>query len=895
MTSLEKKLKELNPNLFGKLNETKEAVKLLLNQYIKNFPDYTDHSIHHTNAVYEIVSEVLTNDEIDNLNDDEIYILSMSSYLHDIGMCIPEDKIKEIADTEELVKERELHPNVSREKYLRDIHHTLSRKFILEEWELLKIPSEKYAEAIGLVSEGHRVVDIGNPEIYKPKFSVKNGREFVCLPYLSAVLRIADELDITNIRTPSLLTKYYMPDNEKSIVEWNKHIANTLRFISENYVEFEVKCSNHSMLAALEDQFNKIGNVINYCQKVIKNISNTENRKFSLRLEQVRPKITYVDFDPKGIKYSFDVDNVINAFVGENLYNDKLTSLRELIQNSIDTCRYKKVLNPDYIPEIKLTINKESIKIEDNGLGMDEFIIKNFFGKLCSSFYQQESIKKDYDAIGQFGVGVFSYFLMADYIDIETKTEKESTLHFRLDKDPKNYFHFFKTSERNVTGTSITLNLKEEYINYNENDFIEYIKDKFRYIEFPISVISKNGTFILNSEDFEDKNLKEKLIESLMHQHKSLSNEIEIFTHNFSNENYEGSISFVYLKNLYFQKIGYLLKDDSFKFKNENNKYNHNKSIFNICQKGVLINKGSEYSIISDTYCNLNLKQKIDIQINRNNFSNESIINEIIYDIMSELLINFFGKLINEYSPIELSRITFNFIHQNRIKLEKSIYPKLFLTINDENNYYKYLSFEEFLKKDFKSIMISLNKVHTDFLNSKIENKLVIEFYDDNPNYRYRTIDLDFTFYEENNYAQILIKSDDFYYLELSKELSIPKKMEFMRNGTIFINTKNINTVIIDKYTAINTYSTEYKFEYEDYDINFNHPFVKEIFAYKEKNINQKARQIIIEIFGLLSGIYYGDSFNDEMIKLDVLQKELKSNLVINHELTKDDFPSELF
>lgn len=116
MNKLEIKLRELNPNLFGKLNETKEEVKLLLSQYIKNFPEYTDHSIHHTEKVYEIVADVLNDDEIENLNDDEIYILSMSSYLHDIGMCIPEEKIKIIADTEELLKERELHPEISREK-----------------------------------------------------------------------------------------------------------------------------------------------------------------------------------------------------------------------------------------------------------------------------------------------------------------------------------------------------------------------------------------------------------------------------------------------------------------------------------------------------------------------------------------------------------------------------------------------------------------------------------------------------------------------------------------------------------------------------------------------------------------------------------------------------------
>lgn len=889
MTSLEKKLKELNPNLFGKFNETKDEVRLLLNQYIKNFPDYTDHSIHHTEKVFEIVSEVLTPEEINNLNDDEIYILSMASYLHDIGMCIPEDKIKEIADTDELLKERQLHPNVSREKYLRDIHHTLSKKFILEEWESLKIPSEKYAEAIGLVSEGHRIVDIGNPEIFKPKFTVKSGRQFVCLPYLSAILRIADELDITNVRTPSLLTKYYMPDNDKSLIEWNKHIANTLMFISENFVKFEVKCSNHSMLAALEDQFNKIGNVINYCQKVIRNISNTEDRKFSLKLEQVQNEYKYIDFDPKGIKYSFDVDNVINAFVGENLYNDKLTSLRELLQNSIDTCRYKKVLNPDYIPEIKLTISKSSIKIEDNGLGMDEFIIKNYFGKLCSSFYQQESVKKDFDAIGQFGVGVFSYFLMADYIDIETKTEKDATLHFRLDQDPKNYFHFFKTSTRKLAGTTITLNLKQEYASYNDVNYVEYVKDKFRYIEFPILISYQENEFELISLEFEDKKLKEDLANNLLHQHKIYSNEIEVFTGNFSNQNYEGSISFAYLKDLSFKNVGYLLNDKIHRF---NGYRNHYRSILNICQKGVLISKGNDFINLSDFYCNLNLKEKIDIQISRNAFANNSKVEEIIYQVASDLIYNFFSILLERYNPKEFTKITYDFLESNNtFKFKKDLYAKFFFNFNNRNNDYSYITLEKFLKKDLKSFVISLNEKNTVFLNSKKYNFDIIELYVNNFTVYSSAYNTILHLFNSNNYKIVLIKKDDFFYVELNKDAKIIEKMNFMPISIGFTNCINITSIIVDEAGILNSFIDDYSYEGSDLSINYNHPFIQEIFSNNEYDLSQKAKDLLNEILLILSHTYLNDDFVEgNLTIINELLILLQESVVINYQLSAKDF-----
>ncbi|MEN2399984.1 ATP-binding protein [Flavobacterium sp. MC2016-06] len=881
MNRLERKLKELNPNLFGKLGETKEIVKLFLNQYIKNFNDYTDHSIHHTEKVFEIVSEILTNEEIENLNDDEIYILSMASYLHDIGMCIPEEKIREIADTEELVKERELHPEISREKYLRDHHHTLSKKFILEEWKSLKIPTEKYAEAIALVSEGHRIVDIGNPDIYNPKYTVKSGRDFVCLPYLSAILRIADELDITNVRTPALLTKYYMPDNDKSIIEWNKHIANTLMFITENFVEFEITCSNHSMLAALEDQFNKIANVINYCQKVIRNISNTEQRSFSLKLEQIKNKIKYENFDPKGIKYSFDVDNVINAFVGENLYNDKLTSLRELLQNSIDTCRYKKVLNPSYVPEIKLYIEKDKIKIEDNGLGMDEFIIKNYFGKLCSSFYQQENVKKDYDAIGQFGVGVFSYFLMADYIDIETKTEKSEALHFRLDKDPKNYFHFFKKSERTFSGTSITLNLKREYDKFTDIDYISYIKDKFRYIEFPIIIYSNNEIIKITAEEYEEKKLKERINDALKHQNKGFSDKIEIFTYNYSKNNYEGAISFFYLKEYSFNKIYHLMNSNFFKSRGRG-------SIVNISQKGVLINNEDDFINYPDIYLNINLKEKVDIQISRNSFSDNTQIQKILNEILNDFSISFFEKLNKENSPETLTRISYNFIEKNYINFEKEIYSKFFLNLNDFENVYRFITVQQFLDKNLNSFIISYNNDNTILLNSKVSAN-IIEYYLENNDIDFYKIDGIIALFTKNGYVPVLVKMDDFYYLEMINSIEKPKLMSFMLSYE-FMNTKNIETINFD-IDELLWHRNELQKDFYKTELNENHPFVQAILAYDESDLNQSTKELINEIFYLISSIDDEEEEKEKEFNLiKELEKELKRTIKIDYELGLTDF-----
>lgn len=95
MNILERRLEKLNTDLYSKFTSTKAEVKDLLSRFSSNFPTYTDHSISHTMQVFQIASELLTDEELDLLNEDEIYILSMACILHDIGMCVPVKKINE--------------------------------------------------------------------------------------------------------------------------------------------------------------------------------------------------------------------------------------------------------------------------------------------------------------------------------------------------------------------------------------------------------------------------------------------------------------------------------------------------------------------------------------------------------------------------------------------------------------------------------------------------------------------------------------------------------------------------------------------------------------------------------------------------------------------------------
>jgi HSP90 family molecular chaperone len=871
---LETALKNKNPNLFGKLEETEKEVRLLLQKYSVNFPQYTDHSIDHTRQVFDYASDLLSDNQIDSLNDDEIYVLSMACYLHDIGMCIPEEKIHSIKNTEEILDYKKNNPKKPIDEFIRDIHHILSYKFIVHEKKLLKIPDEKYAKAIGLVAQGHRKVDLGNIDVYKPRFSVKSGKDFVCLPYLAAIIRLADELDITNIRTPRLLTKYYMPDNDKSINEWNKHISTTIvnLFDDDDTIRYEVICTDQYVYGALQEQFQKLEETIFYCQKIVKNISNTGKRKFELIYTRIEIDYVFKGFDPKGIKFSFNVNNVVNAFIGENLYDDELAALREVIQNSIDTCRYKKVLlGGEYLPELSIEIEDNTITISDNGLGMDEFIVENYFGKLASSYYQEDSVKKDYEAIGQFGIGVFSYFLIAEYIDIETKTANSSALKFRIDKDPNNYFHFFEETNRKKAGTSIKLYLKDDFEN-DSNLIEEFISNTFRYIEFPISIKLIDGNVDIIKKELA-VNTDELLKNSLKYQYLQEINKVSYYNYFFDNDRYEGCISLIYDIDKTFQGFDKMFGEDLY------GKGRHHRNVFNVSQKGVFVSSLSDYRYPTNCICNLNLKSKININLSRHGFSQNDTIRQIIKEIEEDLIKTFFKEHILNLKKETLPQITYDFfaLQSNFTSLNDLLFLKVI-----QNNKSRIVQVIDFIKEKHDSFKL-IDAVTTKYE----ENDLIIQRPIKNEEYN---LNNDLLFYEsvfaDYYYSEYNILDKDIFLVFHKKE-----DQALNENGTL-------NKLLDNVHYFRKFYNKDIigmNIAYYSAFVNINHQFIIELnqklnLVDQFKN-SKKIKRIIEELVALIRRNIegFGDK-KDNIISLNRLIKSLEPELVIDYKFTNKDF-----
>ena len=692
MNRLIKKI-EGNANLFSSVQNCETQVTPILQGFITNFPEYTDHSINHSKTVLGYAAHLLST-ELDKLNEDEVYILIMAGFLHDIGMC-PTNEMKEQIKESSTFKES----GKSFEDHLRDIHHKLSYQYITTFWKELKIVNETYAEAIGLVGMGHRKVELLDFNKYNPEFVVKSGSDFVCLPYLAGVLRLADELDITNDRTPELLYNEYFPTNKISKEEWEKHKANYFVSFNKPTIKITSKCFEKDLYYALLKQYNKIDGVIKYVQKIVNTIPQNE-RRLKVEYLKLEKDVKTIGFIPKEIGFTFDLQNTINTFIGDNIYQNKFVAIRECLQNAIDTCRYKKQISKSsYSPEINITLKDGKLIVSDNGLGMDEFIVENYFSKLAKSYYTETRVSKEFEAISQFGIGVFSYFLLCDYFEVESKQEGKPSIKFRATKNAENYFHFYDNVEKPEIGSTITFFLSKDI---SFDDLLDQVKHYIRFFEYPISIEYENRQEHIVSNNFE-LNRFELLGKRIDREYYEVLQDLELIDAPLNNDLCEGNLGLLFSKD---DTGTYLPIHDYDTFKT------YHSSNIELSQKGIFV--GSiDHTDVRNVIGKINLKRKNEIDIGRYHIKNSKqlsvITQQFIEDIFTKVFKNWESK-----SPIKKERLTTDLIRfyfsdyqSNNVSLLEKFYNEVFFSVFTGSKI-EYLSLSKIL--EFEEIVI----VHED-------------------------------------------------------------------------------------------------------------------------------------------------------------------------------------
>ncbi len=223
------------------------------------------------------------------------------------------------------------------------------------------------------------------------------------------------------------------------------------------------------------------------------------------------------------------MDLMINS-----IYTNKEIFLRELISNAsdaIDKLHYKsltddsvKVNKKDF--EIRIALDKEmrTITISDNGVGMNQEELENNLGTIAKSgsslFKEENAPKKNIDIIGQFGVGFYSAFMVADKIEVLSKAigEKEA---YKWESSGIDGYTVNKCEKEDV-GTVIILTLKEDTEDVEYSEFLEeykienLIKKYSDYITYPIKMNVTHRELKEGSEDEYEDIVEEKTLNDMV-------------------------------------------------------------------------------------------------------------------------------------------------------------------------------------------------------------------------------------------------------------------------------------------------------------------------------------------------------------------------------------------
>lgn len=169
-----------------------------------------------------------------------------------------------------------------------------------------------------------------------------------------------------------------------------------------------------------------------------------------------------------------------------SIYSQKEIFLRELISNSSDAIDkiYYKALTDDALTfdkenyYIKIEVNKQdrTLKLTDTGIGMTKEELENNLGTIAKSgslAFKQENMSKDgHDIIGQFGVGFYSAFMVADVVTVISRALGSDEAYKWESQGTEGYT--IETAEKETVGTEIILKIKE---NEEEDNYDEYLEE----------------------------------------------------------------------------------------------------------------------------------------------------------------------------------------------------------------------------------------------------------------------------------------------------------------------------------------------------------------------------------------------------------------------------------
>lgn len=456
----------------------RERVALLLTHIQRELPDLTLHDITHVDALWRVASEIAGPGY--PLNPAEAFVLGGAFLLHDAAHCraaFP-GGVEELSATPEwrdTVAQRGL---VDAEltagskafqqvlfDTLRVLHPKQARKLPFAKWAdgqgntLHLLPHdelrEAYGSVMGEVAESHWF----NPHELEP-FACRIVTPPVCLspaPWtvnwlkVAVLLRVADAAHIDAQRAPRFLSALNQPTGV-SLAHWRFQARlhqphcdaakQTLVLSSSPFpiaeqdawwLAYEAACLADKELSAADHLLRDSG-LERLAAREVAGARNPESFARTVPTEGWHPVDASLRIG--------DVRSVVERFGGAQLYgDDPRLALRELLQNARDAVMASRALGMLESHEGSITVQLEArdgedwLHVTDTGIGMSRYVLTHVLLDFGRSLWQDAALRREwpglaatgYEAVGRFGIGFFSVFMLGTSVKVTTYRQQAET------------------------------------------------------------------------------------------------------------------------------------------------------------------------------------------------------------------------------------------------------------------------------------------------------------------------------------------------------------------------------------------------------------------------------------------------------------------------------------
>ena len=271
--ALERRLRDLDKNLHQRFTDTVFALQHILSNYKLIFPDFTDHTELHTLNIIEFCNEIV-GDQINNLNADEIYCLLLGCYFHDTGMGISQNDFVEFSKQIDFGNYFDNHSKDNYPEIIRNFHNEYSGLFIKKYAHFFEFPTDAHLFSIIQISRGHRKTELTDDQEYPVALEVPNSNNTICVKYLSALVRLADEIDVTAARNSKAIYDIKTITKEIDLIEFMKHEAVKGLDIKQDEFIMKVETDDEDIFNKLTIVASKMQKTLDYCRSAVNELTN---------------------------------------------------------------------------------------------------------------------------------------------------------------------------------------------------------------------------------------------------------------------------------------------------------------------------------------------------------------------------------------------------------------------------------------------------------------------------------------------------------------------------------------------------------------------------------------------------------------------------------------------